>query len=415
VSLELASPPSPNLARSRVRTSSQRALCSSSRRAEYVHRLLGFLCIGFIALGATIWLVTMVPACMAYDEYADPYHNPCLAFARGGIDGGSYDPLRNVVILRIIVAPLWGTLLPLMAMAGTTWHSFDASVRAQVGLARQVLQHVRHPVIVWLWLVGVALGLAIGTWAAAETGAAIGGALGAAFGAWLGWSPTIKLHWYEFCYWLHRGIAYITILVALIARFDVFWPCAATWLLFALDKLAQARATQSLFIDALESRCINDPHGRPSKLRLVLNVRNTDSSAFTHRAASRWVKLSHPHSPPPFSNTLLQHPFLTLHPTPDPPSAPTGLPLGAQHVLVGVVASHARRRWRVASPLARGAGVCVAPQWPPDCLLIPFTTSIECSRYAHSRSRRLSSSSTCTHGWAANPRGRSSSLRTSRG
>ena len=112
---------------------------------EYVHRLLGFLCIGLIAVGATIWLATMAPLCIT-----DSDASACLAFARGGSDGSSFDPLRNVLILRIIVAPLWGTLLPLMAMAGTTWQGFEAEVSGQVGIARGVFRYLRHPVIVWL-------------------------------------------------------------------------------------------------------------------------------------------------------------------------------------------------------------------------------------------------------------------------
>ena len=254
---------------------------------EYVHRLLGVLCIGLVALGAVVWLGIMVPACAAGGD-------ACLAFARGGLDGSQFDPFRNVLILRLIIAPLWGTVLPLMMVAGTSWQSFEAVVRAQTGLARLLICHVRNPVVIWLWFVGVAIGLAGGTWAGGKIGALVGTIIGAVGGVALATSPTIRLHWYEFVYWLHRAVAYMTIVLALIARFDIFWPCAATWLLFALDKLVQARKTQTLFIDALQSRCIEDSRGQPSKLRLVLRVRNTGGSAFTRHAASRWVYLSVP-------------------------------------------------------------------------------------------------------------------------
>ena len=253
---------------------------------EYVHRLLGSLCIGLIALGATIWLATMVPLCMA-----DASSNACLAFARGGLDGAQFDPFRNVLVLRLIVAPLWGTVLPLMAFAGTTWQEFVQGQQQQVGLARHIRHCMRHPVACWLWLVGAASGLAVGTWAGGGVGAAVGGSIGAVCGAWLASLSAIKLHWYEFCYWSHRAVAYLTVLVALIARFDVFWPCAATWLAFALDKWAQRRSSRRMYIDTRESRCIMDPQGKPSKLRLVLVVR---ADTYERRAASKWVQLSVP-------------------------------------------------------------------------------------------------------------------------
>ena len=88
--------------------------------------------LGLITLGATVWLATMVPACIA-----DPAGKACLAFARGGADGTQFDPFRNVLILRIIVAPLWGTILPLMAMAGTTWQAFEAAAQKQAGVANE--------------------------------------------------------------------------------------------------------------------------------------------------------------------------------------------------------------------------------------------------------------------------------------
>ena len=106
---------------------------------EYVHRLLGVLCIGFIMLGAAVWLATMVPACASGTT-----DNACLAFARGGADGKQFDPFRNVVILRLIVAPLWGTVLPLMLVAQTTWHSFEASAPEKAGFLRRFFHYSRH-------------------------------------------------------------------------------------------------------------------------------------------------------------------------------------------------------------------------------------------------------------------------------
>ena len=136
---------------------------------------------------------------------------------------------------------------------------------------------------------------------------------GCFLGARLATAPTIRLHWYEFCYWLHKLVAWATVLLALIARFDVFWPCAVTWLVFALDKWAQSRSTHLMYIDTLESRCILDRAGKPSKLRLVLNIRNADSS-FKHHAASRWIQLSVPNMHSSATGTLTKAVGRAWHP-----------------------------------------------------------------------------------------------------
>lgn len=141
---------------------------------DYVHRLLGTLSIGCVGLGASVWLATMVPACLSGGSGA----NACLAFARGGSDGVSFDPVRNVVILRLIVAPLWGTVLPLMAFAGTSWQTFEATLSNEHRFGPLLNHHLRHPIVAWLGLVGVASGLAAGVWATGKLGAAVGSVFG---------------------------------------------------------------------------------------------------------------------------------------------------------------------------------------------------------------------------------------------
>merc|ERR1719321_1904490 len=113
----------------------------------------------------------MVPACIANSD-----GNACLAFARDVPNGLS--PLHNVLILRIIIAPLWGTVLPLMAAAGTRWQTFLEEVSEERVGIWQLLRYLRNPVIRWLWMVGMASGLAVGVWFGGELGALSGAAVG---------------------------------------------------------------------------------------------------------------------------------------------------------------------------------------------------------------------------------------------
>jgi len=175
-------------------------------------------------------------------------------------------------------------------VAGTKWHDFERLRKQQSSRRRLLVHYMRHPVVVWLFAVGVANGVAAGTWAAGGAGAAVGAVAGALFGAWLAHSPTLKRHWYEVCYWSHCAIAYSTVALALVARFDVFWPCATTWSMLALDKVAQCASTRQMYVDLQQSRCILDKHGKPSKLCLVLRAKKP-----TRLAASRWVYLSVSH------------------------------------------------------------------------------------------------------------------------
>ena len=50
-----------------------------------------------------------------------------------------------------------------------------------------------------------------------------------------------------------------------------------------------------MYIDIQTSRCIANSDGTPSKIRLVLITKHSNSAAFEHFAVSRWVYLSVPH------------------------------------------------------------------------------------------------------------------------
>ena len=218
---------------------------------EYIHRLLGSVCLISLLIGALIWVATMIPACI------DDIGNACAAFALGGGDGRSFDPFRTVLVLRLIVAPTWFTLLPLMFVTGHDWSAFMARARARTSFCGKLLVYVGDPVIWWIVITGVAIFMAFGTWLGAvldyyitrtpidaqhvfEKFERIGGGIGAAFGAVVGigmaTSPSLKTHWFEFCFWSHRFIAYFSMAVAIIARWDVFWPNAITWPILILDK-----------------------------------------------------------------------------------------------------------------------------------------------------------------------------------
>ena len=218
---------------------------------EYLHRLLGSVVLGGLAIGALIWATTMIPACI------NNIDNACAAFALGGGDGKSFDPFRTVLVLRLIVAPTWFTLLPLMFVADRNWSNFMAAARARPSFFGKLLVYISDPLIWWLIIIGVAHFMAFGTWSGAviqhladdkpinaenvfrdgeRYGGIIGASVGAAVGIALSVSPSLKTHWFEFCFWSHRFVAYFSMMVAIIARWDVFWPNAITWPILVADK-----------------------------------------------------------------------------------------------------------------------------------------------------------------------------------
>ena len=84
-----------------------------------MHRLLGFTAIGGITLGATLWLLAMVPSC------AESWNvNACDAF-KVSIGDGAF---TNVLVLRLIVGPLWLGFLPLLNWADINWSTVESAL-----------------------------------------------------------------------------------------------------------------------------------------------------------------------------------------------------------------------------------------------------------------------------------------------
>ena len=54
--------------------------------------------------------------------------------------GPKYDPFRNVVVLRLMIAPLWGALMPLMALANARWQPFVERAQRQPNVERVIMQ-----------------------------------------------------------------------------------------------------------------------------------------------------------------------------------------------------------------------------------------------------------------------------------
>jgi hypothetical protein len=94
------------------------------------------------------------------------------------------------------------------------------------------------------------------SWASALLGLILGGSVS----AWLVLSTSIKLHWYEICHWSHATVGYLTVSLAVLARFDVFWPCLITWGVLGLDRLYQSLfMTCPMLIDLNASECVRSP------------------------------------------------------------------------------------------------------------------------------------------------------------
>ena len=100
---------------------------------------------------------------------------------------------------------------------------------------------------------------------------------------------------YEVCYWSHILVAYVTILVALIARFDVFWPCTVCWGLYFIDRwVLMPSQTYPMYVQANDCRVVEGDKatGRSPKLRLVLRSTNhATAQRINMQGASNWLYL----------------------------------------------------------------------------------------------------------------------------
>jgi hypothetical protein len=124
------------------------------------------------------------------------------------------------------------------------------------------VQHAIDPRILWLVGVGMAVCSAFFVWARASWASGLLGLiLGGSASAWLVLSTSTKLHWYEICHWSHAAVGYLTVALAVLARFDVFWPCAITWGILGLDRLFQSLfMTCPMLIDLNASECVHSPY-----------------------------------------------------------------------------------------------------------------------------------------------------------
>ena len=278
---------------------------------EVFHRLLGTLALGAIAGGAVIWAATMIPACLSGVLGADGVTSACAAFE---LNPG--DPLRAVAMLRLILAPLWLALLPMMAFAEHDWAAADCKISAKLeeaGSGWLAAVWVRAwswfavPALGWVVLSAASCGMSLGVLLTfyfsgfdgrfGTIGGVVGMAIAGVGGHLLSRSASVRVHWWEVCYWSHLIIAYGTVPLALVARFDVFWPCIPCWVLLFYDRFLMRLDTRTMFVQARACRCIEgDGRGRSPKLRLVLRAeRRATTAALRMKACSNWVYLRVPH------------------------------------------------------------------------------------------------------------------------
>ena len=217
-------------------------------------------------------------------------------------------PFSNVVVLRLIVAPLWFGFLPLLLAADANWAKLDATLAADLKkqleaqgnaktdswcsrsfrLIRASVNAHWHiaPVMLWLELSFAMIGTSIGVYTTQRTaGAVLGAVIGSVAGYALTTTEALKQHWYEFCYWSHMLVAYTTVTIALIARFDVFWPCLVCWGLLGVDRCVLMRLSlRTMYIQAGDSRVVR--RARPCAAAYSLR-RVPHAACHTPRATRR--------------------------------------------------------------------------------------------------------------------------------
>lgn len=74
-------------------------------------------------------------------------------------------------------------------------------------------------------------------------------------------------NWYEICYYSHIGAAVSVLGIALIVRFEVFYPVIISWALYVMDKLYLASSVRRI---SLESHLVyaRSETGMPTSMRL---------------------------------------------------------------------------------------------------------------------------------------------------
>eukprot|EP00924_Labyrinthula_sp_SR-Ha-C_P009628 snap_masked-scaffold_22-processed-gene-1.5-mRNA-1 protein AED:1.00 eAED:1.00 QI:0/-1/0/0/-1/1/1/0/993 len=97
----------------------------------------------------------------------------------------------------------------------------------------------------------------------------------------------IRKYWYEIWFYLHHFTAHFSLILALIARFEVFYPAILTWAIYYIDKLRELYLNTAkseiivrpIFIsaeenpdDAVSSTIHLNDDNVPSSMRLLLDV-----------------------------------------------------------------------------------------------------------------------------------------------
>jgi hypothetical protein len=199
----------------------------------YFHQTAGVLSIGGLFVGSTFFLLAMTPSC--YDEAvadAASRTRACTAYAPVIVDATTdvndellfdsipiasyFDPRDNVLFLREVVWPTWFFGMPLIY-----W-------------ARQAPK----------------------------------------------WLPRIlQVNWYGFVYYTHLIFSWVTVLTALYARFEVFYPVAISWSIYFIDKareMVYKTYVTEILVDARSdkatTRCYeSSKDGQPTLLNLIMN------------------------------------------------------------------------------------------------------------------------------------------------
>lgn len=180
---------------------------------DLLHRQLGTLCMLYIYIGAIIWIFQMATDCNANVP------NACLAFDAAVIE--TFDPIENVVMLRLVVWPTWFFILPLTYFA-----------RAGAPSPLHKLAFVRR------W-------------------------------------------WFEICMCSHIIVAIVTLMIALVGRKEVFYPVILSWWFYIMDRVREyifftRRAhlrSQVIFADAEQ---------RPAAIRISLETRTQSARGRRH-------------------------------------------------------------------------------------------------------------------------------------
>lgn len=206
---------------------------------EYLHKVLGFLVLLYILSGAGIWISVMYVDC-----FIKEVPNSCMAFEapRNVI----FNPIINVAALRASVFLTWFPFFPLMYSARRGPHRYVVRVFGPIG-------------------------------------------------------RFLRQYWFEICLYSHIAVALITLTLALISRFEVFYPVLPAWALYAFDRAREYTTRQfELEFDADKGVTVYNRSGgvgsQPTSMRLVFNCKKAITCLRSKFAmqAGQWVYLQVP-------------------------------------------------------------------------------------------------------------------------